>query len=70
MAKVYPNEVAFAKDLCMALGVDPSKTMRLSLDINPDGLARATVYQYVTADEADELVSVVRRYRLRLEEVE
>jgi hypothetical protein len=50
--------------ICRAVGVDPKTVVDLKLEVSVHEPARITFTRLIHDDEANELVTVVERYRL------
>lgn len=58
------------KSLVKALGLDPKKTKRVEIIIEPDEAVIAIVDSYVYDSELQEMKVVIDRYKLKFEEDE
>jgi hypothetical protein len=59
------------QDFCRALGLDPSNIREIVIEIMPESAVIATVEQYVTTEQLEAIIHVVKnRYRLELIESE
>ena len=50
--------------LCKALGVDPAEVSHIRIESGVNEAATAVFVRFVRVEEGDELVEIVRRYRL------
>ena len=57
-----------AVELCKALGLDPVIVKRFSIRIEHNGVVEVIVEQIAKVEQTQQLVSVVKRYRLVEEE--
>ncbi len=53
------------RDICTALGLDPTKVSRIELVMDVQDVTRIVVTQMVDADEQSELVEVIKKYNLK-----
>jgi hypothetical protein len=57
------------KDLCTALGLDPSFVHGITINVAPNSAVSAEVVVYLNEEQAGEIVEIVRKYRAQLVEV-
>jgi hypothetical protein len=69
MASVSSRHVV--RELCEALGLDPSHVREVTMTVGLDAAVVATVEHFVTAEQFDTIVKIVEhRYRLELIDTE
>jgi len=64
MTRYVPAADPAIKDLFTALGLDWSKSRRLTIDIAVDSILVTYVEQYITADEVASVTEVVKHFKL------
>ena len=56
--------------LIRTLGLDPTKICDFSINISPGEIVKVTSTQYVSVNEIEELVEIIKEYDVYLEEKE
>ena len=68
MAKVAGNS-KIAIEIVEAIGLDPHKTLGLTIDLWANELATVTTMQALYDDQLDAIIEVVKRYNLVAEDI-
>lgn len=56
------------KDLCEALGLDPSKTMSITIKVESQSVVTVESVQYPSEEDTGRFIEVLKRYRIDMRE--